>query len=411
MTGVDEKTLSKIGMEISVLPADGKFHNNIVKIFKDRVTAIENKKGIDWGQAEALAFATLINQGYHVRLSGQDVERGTFSHRHAHVFYQDRDGHYCPILQTQQKSSDEGRNFIASCSHLSEYAVLGFEYGYAQTLPNTLTLWEAQFGDFANGAQTMIDQFVTSGEAKWNVENGLVMLLPHGYDGNGPEHSSCRIERYLQLSDSYDSPVTKPRKDLYEECNIQIVNCSTAAQYFHVLRRQMLRPFRKPLVVVAPKKMLKMREVHSEMKDFLSGTEFKRVIPEQDDKIDHKKVKKVIFCSGQVYYDLQAEREKLKKNDISIVRVEQLAPFPFNSFGTEMAKYNKNTEVVWCQEEPKNAGCWSFFEPRIRGILKNLKHGTTEVTYAGRPISASTATGYGKNHRQEFEDFLKEAMA
>lgn len=281
-----------------MLPTDGKFHNNIVKIFKDRNRSIVEKTGIDWGTAEALAFATLIDKGYHVRLSGQDVERGTFSHRHAHVFYQDKDGHYCPISKVKQTAAEEGRNFIASCSHLSEYAVLGFEYGYASCLPNTLTLWEAQFGDFANGAQIMIDQFVTSGESKWNLHNGLVMLLPHGFDGNGPEHSSCRIERYLQSSDSYDSPLTLPKRDLYEECNIQIVNCSTAAQYFHVLRRQMLRPFRKPLIVVAPKKMLKMREVASDMSEFASGTQFKRVIPEQNDAIKPEKCRKVIFCSG-----------------------------------------------------------------------------------------------------------------
>lgn len=257
----------------------------------------------------------------------------------------------------------------------------------------------------------MIDQFVTSGESKWNVHNGLVMLLPHGFDGNGPEHSSCRVERYLQLSDSYDSPLTLPKRDLYEECNIQIVNCSTAAQYFHVLRRQMLRPFRKPLIVVAPKKMLKMREVCSDIDEFVTGQEFRRVLPESNADINPAKVRKVIACSGQVYYDLIAEREKKGAKDIAIIRVEQLAPFPFNSLGAEMAKYNKNAEVVWCQEEQKNAGCWSFFEPRIRGILKNINHNTKEVTYVGRPISASTATGYGKNHAQELRDFLEQAMS
>jgi probable 2-oxoglutarate dehydrogenase E1 component DHKTD1 len=232
-----------------------------------------------------------------VRISGQDCERGTFSHRHAHVFYQDRDGHYCPISDTIHNSESEGRQFIASSSHLSEYAVLGFEYGYAQTLPNTLTLWEAQFGDFANGAQIMIDQFIASGESKWNVHQGLVMLLPHGYDGAGPEHSSCRVERYLQLSDSPDTPHSgKVKQDIYEECNMQIINATTSAQIFHAFRRQLLRPFRKPLIVVAPKKMLKLREASSELKDFAVNTSFQRII--SDKSVDNNKVKKVIFCSG-----------------------------------------------------------------------------------------------------------------
>jgi len=271
-TSVDRATFNRIGKEITHLPTEkGKFHNQIVKIFKAREKSIEEGTGIDWGTAEALAFATLIDQGYSIRLSGQDVERGTFSHRHAHVFYQDNDGHYSPINQMSLRAKDEGENFIASSSHLSEYGVLGFEYGYATTLPNTLTLWEAQFGDFANGAQIMIDQFISSGEAKWNVHNGLVMLLPHGFDGNGPEHSSCRVERYLQLCDTPDTPKVKPKRDIYEECNMQVINATTAPQYFHVLRRQLLRPFRKPLVVVAPKKMLKMREVASNTDEFVDG--------------------------------------------------------------------------------------------------------------------------------------------
>lgn len=409
-TGVKHDTLMKIGTDITVLPSDGAFHPQIVKIFKARETSIREGKGIDWGTSEALAFATLINDGYHVRLSGQDVERGTFSHRHAHVFYQDRDGHYCPIGQTVLTEKDEGRNFIASSSHLSEYAVLGFEYGYAQTLPNTLTLWEAQFGDFANGAQIMIDQFISSGEAKWNVHNGLVMLLPHGFDGNGPEHSSCRVERYLQLCDSFDTPVSKPKRDLYEECNMQVVNCTTAAQYFHVLRRQMLRPFRKPLVVVAPKKLLKMREAGSEMSEFESGKTFIRVMPETNDAVKPANCRKVVFCSGQVYYDLIAERERSGKKDVAILRLEQLAPFPFTSFQAELSKY-KGAEVVWCQEEQKNGGPWSFIEPRFRATLKHMNHKFREVQYVGRPISASSATGYGINHRKELDEFLKAAMA
>lgn len=345
-----------------------------------------------------------------MRLSGQDVERGTFSHRHAHVFYQDHDGHYSPINQAMMNSQDEGRNFIASSSHLSEYAVLGFEYGYSQTLPNTLTLWEAQFGDFANGAQIMIDQFIASGESKWNVHNGLVMLLPHGFDGNGPEHSSCRVERYLQLCDTVDSPGIKNKRDIYEECNMQVVNATTSAQYFHLLRRQMLRPFRKPLIVVAPKKLLKMREAGSNAEEFGPGKSFIRVIGEQNKDVDPTKVRKVVFCSGQVYFDLAAERDRKGQNDIAILRMEQLAPFPFTSFIAELNKY-KNAEVLWCQEEHKNHGAWSFIEPRFRSTLKHISHKSREVTYAGRGISASSATGYGKTHKAELEKFLGEAMA
>lgn len=222
---------------------------------------------------------------------------------------------------------------------------MGFEYGYAQTLPNTLTLWEAQFGDFSNGCQIIIDQFVTSGETKWNIQNGLVMLLPHGFDGAGPEHSSCRVERYLSLSNSHDCVTQKPKRDLYEECNMQIVNCTTAAQYFHVLRRQMLRPFRKPLVVVAPKKLLKLRDASSNLEDFSTGKTFLRVIP--DKEIEPKKTRKVIFCSGQVYYDLINEREKTGKKDVAILRLEQLAPFPFTSFMAELEKYPQ-AEIMWC---------------------------------------------------------------
>ncbi len=300
-TGEKIDYLRKLGVKLSTLPEDqGKFHPQIVKIFKQRLAAMESGQGIDWGTAEALAFATLIDEGYHVRISGQDVERGTFSHRHAHVFFQDRDGHYDPI-NTAVGGRDSSRNFIASNSHLSEYAVLGYEYGYAGANPNSLTLWEAQFGDFANGAQIMIDQFIAAGEAKWNTANGLVMLLPHGYDGNGPEHSSCRVERYLQLSDSVDSPelAGKDSITVYQECNMGIVNCSTAAQYFHVLRRQMRRPFRKPLVVVAPKKLLKFAAAGSAIEDFADGETFKRVIPETSTElVAPEKIRRMVFCSG-----------------------------------------------------------------------------------------------------------------
>ena len=329
-TGVDLAVLRDIGNKITVLPPDGKFHPQIVKIFKARNEAINAGEGIDWGTAEALAFATLIDEGNHVRLSGQDVERGTFSHRHAHVFYQDRDGAFVPINSVAKDNSS--RTFIASCSHLSEYAVLGFEQGYAQSDPKSLVLWEAQFGDFANGAQIMIDQFITSGESKWNVKSGLVMLLPHGYDGAGPEHSSSRIERFLQLSDADDMPPSDERTDakIAESMNFSLAYCTTAAQYFHLLRRQIRRRFRKPLIVPVSKKLLKFRGAGSSLTDFEKGLRFQKVLQDPaTDLVADNKMKKIVFCSGQLYYDLEAEREKRGIKDIAIVRLEQIAPFPF----------------------------------------------------------------------------------
>jgi len=340
------------------LPTDGKFHPAVKKIFDARVKSIQEGKGIDWGTAEALAFATLIDEGNHVRISGQDVERGTFSHRHAHVWYQDKDGVYVPINAVANPSTN--RNFIASNSHLSEYAVLGFELGYAQTNPNTLTIWEAQFGDFANGAQIMIDTFLVSGEAKWNVKNGLVVLLPHGYMGQGPEHSSGRVERFLQLADASDEYPTEdqPESAIMETTNMTVANCTTAANYFHLLRSQIRRPFRKPLVVMAPKKLLKYRGANSDIEDFAQGLRFKRVLGDVNKNIvAPEKVRRVILCSGQVFYDLWDAQQAQGHHDVAIVRVEQMSPFPFRSVNEETMKY-KNAEIIWAQEEPKNAGGW-----------------------------------------------------
>ena len=397
-TGVDLAILNEIGKKITDLPPDAKFHPQIVKIFKARHAAINEGKGIDWGTAEALAFATLIDEGNHVRLSGQDVERGTFSHRHAHVFHQDRDGYYVPINSIAKENS--ARSFVASNSHLSEYAVLGFEQGYAQADPSTLVLWEAQFGDFANGAQIMIDQFITSGESKWNVKSGLVMLLPHGYDGAGPEHSSSRIERFLQLSDGDDYPPTEEMSEhkIAEKMNFAMVYCTTAAQYFHLLRRQIRRPFRKPLVVAVSKKLLKYRGCASDIEDFGVGLRFMRIITETSkDMVPDDQIAKVVLCSGQIYYDLEAERTKRGIKNIAIVRVEQISPFPFRSVEEEFGRY-KNATVTWCQEEPKNQGAWTFVEPRIRNLLEKMGHSTNSAVYNGRGISPSTATGYGKQH-------------
>jgi len=298
-TGVKADKIRELGTAISTLPKSGKWHRQIEKIFEARLESIVQGKGIDWGTAEALAFATLIHQDYHVRISGQDVERGTFSHRHAVVHDQDNDNEYVPISAICPK--DGFRTFIACNSHLSEFAVLGYEYGYAQANPNTLTIWEAQFGDFANGAQTIVDQFISSGEQKWGVKNALVMLLPHGYDGNGPEHSSSRVERYLQMCDDNEKypndiqeQIAKTRK-----ASMIVLNCSTAANYFHALRRQMVRNYRKPLVVVAPKKLLKLREACSDISEFEEGTRFTKVYSDSwSERVADNKVRRLVFCSG-----------------------------------------------------------------------------------------------------------------
>lgn len=332
MSGMDHARLRDIGLKITNLPQESNFHRLVKKIFDARKTSIETGKDIDWGTAEALAFASLVEDGYDVRISGQDVERGTFSHRHAHVFYQDQDGYYNPITNVIPQGTR--RRFIASNSHLSEFAVLGYELGFAQANPNTLCLWEAQFGDFANGAQVIIDQFICSGEAKWNVRNGLVMLLPHGYDGNGPEHSSARMERYLQLCDQDDvvpfDGINYDNKDILKNTNMQVVNCSNSANYFHLLRTQMRLPFRKPLVVISPKKLLRFKGACSTLDDFGPGTRFLPLIGDKNPKlVAPASVKKVILCSGQVYFDLEDARSKANRNDVAILRVESLCPFPF----------------------------------------------------------------------------------
>ena len=411
ISGIPVERVRDIGTKIAKLPDQGNFHRLVKKIFDQRYQTISNGKDIDWGTAEALAFASLIEDGYNVRISGQDVERGTFSHRHAHVFYQDRDGFYIPINNVVPQGNR--RRFIATNSHLSEFAVLGYELGYAQTNPNTLTLWEAQFGDFANGAQVIIDQFITSGEAKWNVKNGLVMLLPHGYDGAGPEHSSARTERYLQLCDQDEfvpgDGVSYDNKDILREINMQVVHPSCAASYFHVLRTHMRMPFRKPLVVIAPKKLLRFKGACSDIEDFGEGTRFQPII---GDKMKNLKapeqVKKVVLCSGQVYFDLEAQREKDQRTDVAILRVESLCPFPFKEIISELKQY-KNATVTWAQEEPKNAGSWLYVEPRLRNIREFLKQ-DEDIAYAGRPIMAATAVGFTKTHNDQLSELIKDAF-
>jgi 2-oxoglutarate dehydrogenase E1 component len=339
--------------------------------------------------AENLAYATLLVNGYGVRLSGQDSGRGTFAHRHSVLHDQNREkwdaGSYVPLSNIQENQAD----FVVIDSVLSEEAVLGFEYGYACAEPNELTVWEAQFGDFANGAQVVIDQFITSGEAKWGRMCGLVMLLPHGYEGQGPEHSSARLERYLQLC---------------AEHNVQVCVPTTPAQIFHLLRRQMLRPFRKPLIVLTPKSLLRKREAVSSLKELAKGT-FQTVIPEID-AIEPKDVTRIVACSGKVYYDLLVARRERRLDTVAIIRVEQLYPFPHKQFAAEMKRYPNATEVVWCQEEPQNQGAWyqtqHYFVENMRPDQK--------LHFAGRPSAAAPAGGYLSKHNQRQKALVDQAL-
>jgi 2-oxoglutarate dehydrogenase E1 component len=340
---------------------------------------------------EAMAFASLVASGYPVRLSGEDAGRGTFTHRHSVLHDQSRSNWAEGTLVPLQNVADGQAPFTVIDSILSEEAVLGFEYGYAAAEPNTLTIWEAQFGDFVNGAQVVIDQFIASGEVKWGRANGLVMLLPHGYEGQGPEHSSARLERFMQLA---------------ADNNMQIVQPTTAAQIFHVLRRQMLRMFRKPLVIMTPKSLLRAKDATSPLTDFTKG-EFKTVIGEVDASISGDKVKRVIVCSGKVAYDLMRKREEKKSTDVAIVRVEQLYPFPHKAFATELKKYPNATDIVWCQDEPQNQGSWFFVQHQIH---ENMTEGQ-KLGYAGRPASASPACGYAHLHQEQQKALLDQAFA
>jgi 2-oxoglutarate dehydrogenase E1 component len=340
---------------------------------------------------EHLAFATLVASGYAIRITGQDSGRGTFSHRHAVLHDQKRerwdDGTYIPL----QNVSDTQAPFTVIDSVLSEEAVLAFEYGYASAEPNTLTIWEAQFGDFVNGAQVVIDQFITSGEAKWGRQCGLTMMLPHGYEGQGPEHSSARIERFLQLC---------------ADNNIQVVQPTNGAQIFHVLRRQMIRPFRKPLVILTPKSLLRHKDATSPLSD-LANSRFVPVIGETDDSIDPAGVKRVLVCSGKVYYDLVHTRKDTGRNDIAVLRIEQLYPFAHKSFQAELQKYSNAKEVVWVQDEPQNQGPWFYIQHHL---YENMAEGQ-KLGYAGRAASASPAVGYLAKHQEQQRNLLEQAFA
>ena len=400
VTGYDENKLKLISDKINVIPEEKNIHKTISKIFNARKESIEKGTGIDWSSAEALAFGSLLEEGYPVRLVGQDSGRGTFSQRHSVLRNQLDNSRYVPL----NNISDNQKHFEVVDSFLSELAVLGFEYGYSLVEPNTLTLWEAQFGDFANGAQVVIDQFIASGERKWNRASGIVMLLPHGYEGQGPEHSSARLERFLQLC-SND--------------NMQVMNCTTPANYFHALRRQMHRSFRKPLIIMTPKSLLRNKYCVSNLEDFNKNNTFHRVL--WDHAIDPKskgfielkessKIKKVILCSGKVYFDLLDAREKLKRDDVVMYRIEQLYPFPAKALVKELKPYAKNAQFFWCQEEPKNMGAWFSVRDYIQWTLDTLKANNNKISYIGRSPDATPATGYAKRHNSQQQEIINEVF-
>ena len=389
-TAVPITELRRIADRITTVPQSLKLHPLVEKVIADRRAMGQGELALDWGMGEHMAFASLVAAGYAVRLSGQDSGRGTFTHRHAVLHDQNRErwdsGYYIPL---EHVADDQGP-FRVIDSVLSEEAVLGFEYGYATAEPNALVIWEAQFGDFVNGAQVVIDQFISSGESKWGRSCGLTMMLPHGYEGQGPEHSSARIERFLQLC---------------AENNMQVCQPTTPAQIFHVLRRQMIRPFRKPLMIMTPKSLLRNKEAVSSLQELAKGG-FQTVIGENTAGIDAKAVRKIVICSGKVYYDLTGARRERELTDVAILRVEQLYPFPHKALEAEMRKYPGATQVIWCQDEPQNQGAWFFVQHHIQDALKEGQR----LSYAGRPASASPAAGYYDKHYAQQKELLTAAL-
>ena len=398
-TGIDIEKIKTLGKKLSHIPEGFNAHKTISRIYDARSKMFETGKDFDWAMAETLAFASLADEGYGLRLVGQDSVRGTFSQRHAGINDQITGERYYPLKHI---SNEQGRVEIID-SLLSEMGVLGFEYGYSLTDPDTLVLWEAQFGDFANGAQVIFDQFISSGEKKWTRASGLVMLLPHGYEGQGPEHSSARLERYLQAC---------------AQENIQVVNCTTPANYFHVLRRQIHRTFRKPLVVFTPKSLLRHKRCISEIEDFTKQNSFHRVLSDRAEYSAYNliplakddEIEKVILCSGKVYFDLVDERENLKADKVQIVRIEQLYPFPVKTLARHMSRFKNAKKFVWCQEEPYNMGAWNHVEPYINRTLEYIKAHSTNVIYTGRTPSASPATGFLKKHLAQQLEIVNKAI-
>jgi 2-oxoglutarate dehydrogenase E1 component len=382
--------IKRLAERITTVPANFKVHPLVEKVLADRAAMGRGEINVDWGMGEHLAYASLVASGYAVRLSGEDCGRGTFTHRHAVLHDQNREkwdtGTYTPL----EHVADNQAPIVVIDSILSEEAVLGFEYGYSSADPNTLVIWEAQFGDFANGAQVVIDQFIASGEVKWGRVNGLTLMLPHGYEGQGPEHSSARLERFMQLAADH---------------NMQICQPTTASQVFHLLRRQMVRQFRKPLVIMTPKSLLRAKDATSPLAEFTKG-EFKTVIGPVREEVEVDKVKRVIACSGKVAYDLIKFRDQRKAWDVAVLRVEQLYPFPHKAFAAEMKRFANATEVVWCQDEPQNQGAWFFVQHYIH---ENMNDGQ-RLGYAGRPASASPAVGYAHLHQEQQKALLEQAF-
>ncbi|MEM0947001.1 MAG: 2-oxoglutarate dehydrogenase E1 component [Pseudomonadota bacterium] len=396
-TAISKETMQQVGAALSHAPDGFPLHKTVARLLETKAKMFETGEGFDWATAEALAFGSLMTEGYPVRLAGQDSTRGTFSQRHSGLVNQETEDRYYPLNNIREGQA----RYEVIDSMLSEYAVLGFEYGYSLAEPNALTLWEAQFGDFANGAQIMFDQFISSGERKWLRMSGLVMLLPHGYEGQGPEHSSARPERFLQMC---------------AEDNWIVANCTTPANYFHILRRQLHRSYRKPLVLMTPKSLLRHKMAISKADEFTTGSSFHRVLwddaqqgnSETKLKADGK-IKRVVMCSGKVYYDLLEERDARGIDDVYLMRIEQFYPFPALSMVKEMERFS-NADVVWCQEEPKNQGGWTFMEPNIEWVLTRIKAKHTRPIYAGRPAAASPATGLASAHKAQQAQLVDDAL-
>ncbi|MBK7547558.1 MAG: 2-oxoglutarate dehydrogenase E1 component [Rhodoferax sp.] len=391
-TAIPMAEWKRLAAKLTTLPETITAHQLVRKVYADRAAMGRGEIPVDWGMGEHMAFASLVASGYPVRLSGEDCGRGTFTHRHAVIHDQNREkfdeGTYTPL----QNVADGQAPFVVIDSILSEEAVLAFEYGYASNDPNTLVIWEAQFGDFANGAQVVIDQFIASGEVKWGRVNGITLMLPHGYEGQGPEHSSARLERFMQLS---------------ADTNMQVVQPTTASQIFHILRRQMVRNLRKPLIIMTPKSLLRAKDAASPLSEFTKGS-FQTVIPENKEEVNRRadKVKRVVACSGKVYYDLVRKREENGTNDTAIIRVEQLYPFPHKAFASELKKYPNAADVVWCQDEPQNQGAWFFVQHYIH---ENMSEGQ-KLGYSGRAASASPAAGYAHLHQEQQKTLVEGAF-
>ena len=396
-TSISIEKFNEVGQALTKIPNHINAHKTVKRMLDNKQKQLSLGKNIDWATAEALAFGSLLTEGYPVRLSGQDCTRGTFSHRHSAVIDQLTEERFYPL----NNISKNQKHYEVIDSMLSEYAVLGYEYGYSLAEPNSLTIWEAQFGDFSNGAQIMIDQFISSGEKKWLRMSGLVMLLPHGYEGQGPEHSSARLERFLQAC---------------AEDNWIIANCTTPSNYFHILRRQLYRSFRKPLVIMSPKSLLRNKRAISNKKDFINGSSFHRILLDDAEKgnsstklVKDTKIKRVVICSGKIYYDLLEEREKRNISNVYLLRLEQFYPFPALSFIKELNRF-KDAEFIWCQEEPKNQGGWSFVEPNLEWSLNRVNAKCKRAKLIGRAAAASPATGLATQHKEQQETIIKEAL-